>query len=132
MENKNGFSYSYSAKEQEEIKRIRKKYLVPEEDNMQKLVRLDRSAANKATAWAVVVGVIGALIMGAGMSLAMTSEFAAALNISAVLAMPIGIGIGLAGIGIAACAYPMYKVILKAQRKKIAPEIIRITDELMK
>ena len=33
---------------------------------------------------------------------------------------------------IIALAYPMYNVIVKRERKKIAPEIIRLTDELMK
>ncbi len=131
MENKDGFSYSYSAKEQEEIKRIRNKYLAPEEESMQKLIKLDRSVSTKATVWSVIVGIIGALIMGTGMSLAMTTGFATVLNIEE-FAMPIGIVIGLLGIGISACAYHVYKLIAKAQRKKVAPEIIRITDSLIK
>ena len=39
MDNKGTFNYTYSAKEQEEIKNIRKKYEVPEktEDKMEQL-----------------------------------------------------------------------------------------------
>lgn len=33
---------------------------------------------------------------------------------------------------LASLAYPIYNVIVKAKRKKLAPEIIRLTDELMK
>jgi len=29
-------------------------------------------------------------------------------------------------------AYPIYNAIIRKERKKIAPEIIRLTDELMK
>ena len=39
----NTFHYTYSAKQQEEVQRIRKKYLPPEEDKMEQLRRLDRS-----------------------------------------------------------------------------------------
>ena len=39
----NSFNYTYSAKQQEEIKNIRKKYVAPEEDKMEQLRRLDRS-----------------------------------------------------------------------------------------
>ena len=48
------------------------------------------------------------------------------------MAMVIGIPIGLIGGVLAALAYPMYNLIVKRERKKIAPEIIRLTDELMK
>jgi hypothetical protein len=31
-----------------------------------------------------------------------------------------------------ALAYPLYNRVLKKQRKKIAPEILRLSDELLK
>ena len=50
MENKGEtFTYTYSAKQQEEIRNIQKKYLPREEDKMEQLRRLDRSAARKGT-----------------------------------------------------------------------------------
>ena len=42
--NKDVFQYTYSAKQQEEIEAIRKKYLPPQEDKMEQLRRLDKSA----------------------------------------------------------------------------------------
>ena len=64
MENNQGtFTYTYSAQQQEEIKRIRKKYSAPEENKMDQLRRLDQRATQKAQAWAIAVGVIGALIL---------------------------------------------------------------------
>ena len=136
MENNNknnGFQYTYSAKEQAELKRIRDKYTAPTEaeDKMARLRRLDASVTNTAQAVALVFGVIGTLILGFGMSLVMT-DLAESLGISGDAAMLIGIIIGVVGGILASLAYPIYHAIVKAKRKKLAPEIIRLTDELMK
>ena len=135
METKNndGFSYTYSAKEQEEIKRIRQKYTKgnKEEDKMERLRRLDAGVTQKAQIVSLIFGVVGTLILGVGMSLIM-SDLRAILGARTDLAMPLGILIGLLG-GVLAClAYPLYHIIIKRERKKIAPEILRLTDELMK
>lgn len=131
MENKENetFNYTYSAKEQEEIRAIRRKYIAPEEteDKMAKLRRLDRLAAQKAQTRAIVLGVIGVLILGTGMSLAMT-DLAGFIGGTAMF---IGIPVGLLGIVLVALAYPTYNRILKRERKRIAPEILRLTDELL-
>jgi len=39
--------------------------------------------------------------------------------------------VGLVGIILIALAYPLYNHILKKERQRIAPEILRLTDELM-
>ena len=44
----------------------------------------------------------------------------------------VGIITGVSGISLAALAYPVYSKVLKREREKIAPEILRLTDELMK
>ena len=131
MDNNEGFNYTYSAKEQEEIKAIRKKYAASEEseDKMTQLRRLDASVYSKASAAALAVGIVGTLIMGIGMSLVMT-DIGAVLG--TILAMVIGIGIGVVGIVLVCLAYPIYNRTLKKEREKIAPEILRLTDELMK
>ena len=121
--NQNGFQYTYSAKEQAEIKRIRSKYTPKEENKMEQLQRLDASASQKATTYAIIVGVIGALIMGAGMSCCMVW--------TDKLLIP-GIVIGVIGMAVLAVAYPLYNRVLKKERERIAPEILRLTDELMK
>ena len=128
-----GFRYSYSAKEQAELKRIREKYTpsTPEEDKMARVRRLDRGVMKKARTLSLVLGILGTLIMGTGMSLAMT-ELSQILGAHAEWAMPIGIVIGIIGGILASFAYPVYNAIVKAKRKKLAPEIIRLTDELMK
>ena len=131
MENKERFHYIYSAKEQEEIKAIRKKYAPSEEseDKMAQLRRLDAGVYSKATTVSLVVGIIGTLMMGLGMSLAMTDI---GEMLGTVLAMAIGVSIGIVGIVLVCLAYPIYNRTLRKEREKIAPEIIRLTDELMK
>lgn len=116
------FNYTYSAKQQEEIKKIREKYMA-QEDKMEQLRRLDQSVTQKSTMYSIVIGVIGALVMGTGMSCCMVWQ--------GVWFIP-GIFVGIIGIALVGCAYPLYNHIIKKEREKIAPEIIRLTDELMK
>lgn len=133
MEDKEVFNYTYSAKEQDEIKAIRKKYAVGEEteDRITRLRRLDRGVIKKANTVSIAFGTIGTLILGMGMSLAI-SDFGKVLGSYSFLSMPLGIVIGLAGIALVCAAYPIYERTVKKERKKIAPEILRLTDELMK
>lgn len=128
MENKETFQMTYSAKQQEEIAAIRQKYAPKELDKMEQLRVLDASVGKKATVVSIVVGIIGTLVMGLGMSLTI-SEFG---EIIGSLAMPVGIVLGVVGMVVLACAYPLYNRTLKKEREKIAPEILRLTDELMK
>ena len=122
------FEYTYSAKRQQEVEEIRKAYLPKEEDKMAELRRLHAIPTQKAQAAALAVGIIGALILGTGMSLCLT-ELGAALGSAA---MVVGILVGLVGMVPVALAYPVYNRMLKKEREKIAPEILRLTDELMK
>ena len=130
---KNGFTYTYSAKEQAELRRIRDKYTAPTEaeDKMTRLRRLDASVTRTAQVIALVFGIIGTLILGFGMSLCMT-ELGGIFGPYRDRAMIIGIIIGVVGGIVASLAYPIYHAIVKAKRKKLAPEILRLTDELMR
>lgn len=128
MENNENFSFTYSAAQQKEIENIRKNYLPKEEDKMEQLRKLHAYPTQKARMASIAIGVIGALVMGTGMSLAMT-------EIGAVLgnfAMVLGIAVGMVGMVLVALAYPIYNRVLKKQRKKIAPTILRLSDELLK
>lgn len=124
MENKDqSFQYTYSAKQQEEIKNIRQKYMLKEEDKMEQIRRLDESVTRSGTIAAIVVGFISTLLLGLGMSCTMV--WAEKLFIP-------GIVIGIFGIIGIAAAYPIYVSITKKQRQKLAPEILRLSEELMK
>ena len=128
MENNQSFHYTYSAEQQQEIENIRKKYLPPEEDKMAQLRRLHQIPTQKATSASIALGTTGALILGTGMSLCMT-DLGASLGAAALF---LGIFVGLLGMVLVALAYPLYNRVLKKERAKIAPDILRLTDELMK
>lgn len=121
--NNNSFEYTYSAPQQEEIKKIREKYMPREENKMDYLRRLDRSAARKGTTVSLIVGILGTLILGSGMSMCMVGDSS--------MMIP-GIIVGVLGMIPVALAYPIYTRITKKEREKIAPEILRLTEELMK
>lgn len=120
--NNNTFEYTYSADRQREIESIRKKYLPKEEDKLETLRRLDRSAEKPGTIISLVIGIIGALIMGAGMSCVMVGK--------GMVLFVVGIIVGIIGMGIAAAAYPVYIIVTKRHRKRITAEILALTEEL--
>lgn len=122
MENNTKFTYTYSSKEQEEIRNIRKKYMPPEENKMEQLRRLDRQAVKKGTVAAVVVACISMFLLGIGMCCSMVW--------AGSLFYP-GIIIGVAGILGIVLDYPVYAHITKKERKKLAPQIMKLTEELM-
>ena len=126
MEN-NAFEYTYSAQRQQEVEEIRNAYLPKQEDKMDQLRKLHALPTQKAQAASIALGVIGALILGTGMSLCMT-DLGAALG---GLAMAVGIPVGIAGIVLVALAYPVFKRRLKKERERIAPEVLRLTEELL-
>ena len=128
MENNDSFKMTYSAQQQEEIQAIRQKYAPQAESKMDTLRALDARVTQKAAMASIIVGVIGALLLGCGMSLIM-SDFGAALGTAA---MPVGIAVGAIGLILVALAYPVYTRTLKKEREKIAPQILSLTDELMK
>jgi len=129
MDNKeNAFQYTYSAKERFEVESIRKKYLPAEENKMEQLRKLHNSASRKAQSVSISLGIIGSLILGTGMSLFMTDLGAVFGN----LAMILGCLIGIAGMLLIALAYPVYNRVLKKTRERIAPEILRLSEELLR
>ena len=122
MENrKDIFNYTYSAKQQEEIQRIRQKYLPKAQDKMEQLRKLDQSTTKKSTIVSIAVSVIGCLLLGVGMCCTMVwmeNWF-----------VP-GVIIGIIGIAAVAAAYPLYTKITKKEREKLAPQILKLTEDL--
>ena len=122
-QNDQSFQYTYSAKEQEELKRIRSKYMPKEENKMELVRRLDNRATDRATISALAVGFLGTMILGTGMSFCMVW--------TERLFIP-GILLGLFGFAVLGTAYPLYVRTLRKERARIAPQILRLTEELMK
>lgn len=121
MDTNNSFTYTYSAKQQEAVRKIREKYVVKSEDKMAKLVRLDRNASLWGNLVAITLGTVGALLFGIGMCYGLVWD-------GSVLAVVYAI----AGVCVAAPAYFVGKVITKKMKKKATPEILALCDELLK
>jgi len=128
--NQTPFAYTYSAKDEAEIKRIRDKYTTQKSElnKLEQLRRLDNGVAQKATAYALIPGILGALLFGTGMSLILTDIGS---FLGTTLSLISGILLGLLGIIPIALAYPIYLRTVEKERERIAPEILRLTDELM-
>ena len=123
QQDKEVFSYTYSAKEQTEIKRIRQKYMPPEENKMEQLRKLDASVTQKGLMVSLTDGIIGTLMLGIGMCCAMVWK--------GNLLIP-GIITGIIGIAFMAVGYPVYGYVIKKERAKIAPKVLKLADELIK
>lgn len=119
------FRYSYSSRMQEELQDIKQKYTEgpqhPEEDDMERLRKLDRCPARKASVISITLGIAGCLIMGFGMCCTMV--WAGDMFIA-------GIIIGVAGMIILSLAYPVFKRVLKNERNKIAPQVLDLVAKL--
>lgn len=118
------FSYTYSAADQEELKRIRKKYAPEEEDKWERLRALDASVTDTAQLVSLIVGILSALVLGVGMCCVMVWGDSIGMIV-------LGIAVGLVGLAGVALAYPLYLKIMRRRRDLVAPEILRLTDELM-
>ena len=124
------FYYNYSAEQQAEVERIRKKYLPQEEiDKMERLRALDAGVARKGTMISLIIGIVSSLLLGVGMCLFMTDIGA---GLGSPLAEIVGVAVGIAGICGAIVAYPTYQKIVERERARVAPEILRLTEELLK
>lgn len=117
------FEYTYSAKTQEEIEKIRKKYMPKEEDKMELLRKLDKSVTKLGTIWSLVIGVIGCLLFGIGMCCTM---------VWADSFFVLGIVVGIIGMVVMGIAYPVYVKITARERERIAPQILALSEELSK
>ena len=120
---KEKFSYTYSARQQEEILAIRQKYLPPVEDKMEQLRKLDRQANLPGIIAAIIVGLIGTVLFGVGLCCVTIESWE-------IYFVP-GIFIGLVGLLLMIAAVPLNSIFTKYMRKRMAEKVLAITDELL-
>lgn len=113
------------------VQNIRAQYVEKQPSELDALRALDAGVTQRAQLVSLIFGVICALVLGFGMSLVM-SELPEMLGLSRTQALTIGVLVGAVGGVLVSLAYPMYNVVLKRERARVAPEIIRLTDELMR
>ena len=121
MNNDNSFSYAYSAKDNQEVLNIRKKYLPREESKLQELKRLDSTVQNSGVIEALSVGVGSCLIFGVGLCLVMKA-------IGGMFWL--GLVLGLVGIGGMIAAFPVYRKLFQKAKAEHTPRILELTEEL--
>ena len=121
MAEKEVFEYTYSALQQSEVQKIREKYLPKEVTKLDQLRALDAGVTRRGTALSLIHGIVYALVLGLGMSCCMVW--------AGKLFLP-GVVIGCVGLAGVAASYPIYNRIVREDREKIAPEILRLTEEL--
>ena len=121
MAEKEIFEYTYSASRQSEVRKIREKYLPKEVNKLDQLRALDAGVTKRGTAVSLVHGVLYSLVLGLGMSCCVVW--------TGKLFVP-GIVIGCIGLAGVAATYPIYNRIVKQDRERIAPEILRLAQDL--
>ncbi|MBQ7107466.1 MAG: dihydropteridine reductase [Clostridia bacterium] len=103
---------------------IAKEYAPKDNSKIVALRKLDAKAKNPANIFTYTFGIISALVLGTGMSLAMQ------VIGSGVTGMILGIIIGVIGI-IGCCVnYPIYKKLLEKGKEKYAYEIVELAREI--
>jgi len=115
------FTYHYSSETQSEIDAIRRKYLPPaeRENKLEQLRKLDASLTTGALIASMAVGVVSVLVFGAGMCCFLVWRL---WTLGALLCV-----VGVIGM-LAAPAF--YRQLVEKRRQQIAPEILRLTEEL--
>ena len=111
------------------VEKIRSQYTEARHTELDVLKALDARVKKPANIFGYVYGTIGAIVMGAGMSLVMT-DIGSVLGIAEPL-VP-GIAVGLVGLVMTCTTYPIYNKILNIRKKKYAPQILELSERAMK
>lgn len=111
------FKYTYSSREQKEIRKILDKYILKEENKLEQLRKVDALATKPGIITALVVGIFSFIVFDVGIYCMLVWK-----DTMLVIGFIIDI-IGIAGIS---ATYPLYVYITKKQREKLAPEIMRL------
>ena len=117
------FNYQYSASRNKEVEDIRSKYLPKEESKLEALKRLDLQVQMAGTIESLCFGIVGALVFGIGMCFFL-DVFAGAAWLTALLMV--------LGAVIMIPAYPIYRRIARKTKAELTPEILRLSEEIMK
>ena len=111
------------------VEKIRSQYVEQNHTELDALKALDAKVKRPANMFGYTYGCVGAIIMGAGMSLVMTDIGA---MIGMTNTMVPGIAVGSVGMGMALTTYPIYKRILTSRKKKYSAQIMELSDRITK
>lgn len=112
--------YRANDQDQKRAENIRRQYVSHEENKIEQLQKMDGKVKLPGRVAGTILGVTGALVMGAGMSLVMVSN-----------KIKKGLAFSIPGMAVALSAYPVYSLITDRRKEKYAPEIMSISGELI-
>lgn len=124
MEEKNSFSYQYSATEREEVEKILKKYIPnnKETTKLNQIQKIDKRVSAFCAVVSILIGIAGMLVFGLGLSLILAFENTFIL----------GLFCGIIGISIMGLNPIFNRIILEKRRSKFASEIISLSEEILR
>lgn len=123
-------TYVFSARRQEEVKKLYEKYAPPEqnrqapseeEEKLERLRRLDQSVTRRGAAAAAVAGGLGAAAHAGGIILIQGED-----------TFVLGTVVALVGLVLFLLTYPACCLAAKRQRNRVEPEILKLCKELLK
>ncbi|WP_186578496.1 hypothetical protein [Aquibacillus kalidii] len=121
-----GYSFTYHASEKQKIRRevelIRNQYLEEDgtSDKLERLKALDNKVKKTPIIISWIIGVVGTLVFGGGLSLYMALSHEIAGIITAI-----------PGVVMILLANPCYKALLKKRKEKYSLEVITLSNELL-
>lgn len=114
----NGFNPAKKDSVKAEI--IRRQYMEHKATKLDELQALDDKVKTPGIVSSLILGVLGSLVMGAGMA-----------NVMVWNNMTVGLALGIPGLIITLLAYPVYKGITGSRKKKYARQIMLLSDEII-
>lgn len=105
--------------------KIAEEYSQKSDSKVVALKKLDRKAKQPAEIFTYSFGIVGALILGAGMCLSM-----GVIGSGTLLFMVLGVIMGIIGIAMVSVNYQLYKRILAKGKQKYAFEIMELAKEI--
>lgn len=111
------------------VEKIRSQYTEAKHTELDALKALDAKVKRPARVFGYVYGTVGAIVMGAGMSLVMT-DIGSLLGLEESL-FP-GINLGVVGMVMALTTWPIYKRLLVSRKKQYASRIMALSERIVK
>lgn len=107
-------------KEKREVERIKAQYEPRKTSKLDELKSLNNSVNNPPVIISLIIGIISTLIFGYGLTLILVWDM-----------LYYGIAVMLFALPFMLIAYPIYRIILKAKKKKYGADIINLSNELL-
>lgn len=119
------FNYTYTAlsdSERRMVESIRSEYLQPcgNQSMLNQLVALDKKVKNIPKSLSILLGIVGLMIFGLGMSMSLVWDMLIG-----------GVAVSILGAAIMAAVYPINKALVKLLKSKYSAEILAITSEML-